>query len=180
MSAWLAKSLGNWAVCALFGLIATVMFTYIVPNGVAEVTANRTLAPKILDEYFLTWSPDDARQLYAALGAGGRHAYQQFYLKLDFWFPVLSLSVFYCSLLSLAFPTGSRLGRLNLLPIILYASDAAENLNHFSMATSYPDLPDLQLTVGPVLSAVKYGLVTALPSIALLGFILRRKSPTTG
>ena len=109
MSKFMADWLGRWSVCIAFGVIATVMFTVFVPNGVAEVTLNRTLWPKILDEYYPTWNADDARNLYNALGAVGRHAYQLFYLKLDFWFPCLSLSIFYAALLSLAFPQGRSL-----------------------------------------------------------------------
>lgn len=110
MSQAIAKWLGRWPVCIVFGVIATIMFTWAVPHGVAEITANRTIAPLILDEYYPTWTPDNARHLYAALGATGRARYQHFYLTLDFWFPVLSLCVFYAAMLSLAFPPGRRVG----------------------------------------------------------------------
>ena len=170
MSLWISRWLGRWPVCIAFGVLATVMFAYLVPNAVAEVTANRTLSPRILDEYYPTWTADDARQLFAALGVNGRRAYQQFYLKLDFWFPVLSLSLFYAGLLSLAFPQGLRLAWLNLLAIPMYLSDVTENMNHFSMASSYPNLSALSLTIGPWLTLIKYFLITALPIIALLGF----------
>jgi hypothetical protein len=173
MSIWISRWAGHWPVCIGFGMLATVMFTYLVPNGVADVTVDRTLAPQILDEYYLTWSPDDARQLLAALGAGGRRAYQLFYLKLDFWFPVLSLSVFYAALLSLAFPRGARFGWMNLLPVVMYVSDAVENLNHYSMAGSYPVLAPMSLSIGPYLTLTKYVLITGLPVIALAGFASR-------
>lgn len=175
MSKTISKWLGRWSVCLIFGLIATMMFTVLVPNGVAEVTHNRTLAPRILDEYYLTWTANDARQLYGALGTTGRRAYQHFYLKLDFWFPVMSLSVFYAALLSLAYPQGRRWSWLNLMPIPMYFSDMAENLNHFMMAGSFPDLPPLQLAIGPYLSLTKYLLITSLPFIALLGFVINRR-----
>jgi hypothetical protein len=170
VSAKISKWLGRWSICILFGVIATIMFMVLVPNGVATITANRTIAPRILDEYYLTWSADDARQLFAVLGATGRRAYQLFYLKLDFWFPVMSLSIVYASMLSLAFPQGTRWSHLNLLPIPMYLSDVGENLNHFTMAGSYPDLPAWQLAIGPFLSLTKYVLITALPILALFGF----------
>jgi hypothetical protein len=176
VSATISKWLGRWSICIVFGVIATIMFTALVPNGVATITDNRTLAPKILDEYYLTWSAEDARQLYAVLGATGRRAYQLFYLKLDFWFPVMSLSLFYASLLSLAFPQGTRLSRLNLLTIPMYLSDMGENLNHFMMAGSYPDLPAWQLGIGPFISLIKYLLITVLPVLALFGFWANRRS----
>jgi hypothetical protein len=166
--------LGRWSICIVFGVIATLMFTVLVPNGVAEVTQNRTLAPRILDEYYLTWTAADARHLYEVLGVTGRTAYQNYYLKLDFWFPVLSLTIFYAALLSLAFPQGRRWSWLNLMPIPMYFSDMFENLNHFMMAGSYPDLPSSQLTIGPWLSLVKYLLITVLPAIAIVGFGMNR------
>ena len=175
MSKFISKWLGRWSVCIAFGIIATIMFTVLVPGGVAEVTQNRTLAPRILDEYYLTWTADDARHLYAALGATGRRAYQHFYLKLDFWFPVMSLSVFYAALLSLAFPQGRRWSWLNLMPILMYFADMAENVNHFMMAGSYPELPPIQLAIGPYLSLTKYLLITALPVFALIGFAFNRR-----
>jgi hypothetical protein len=173
MSSFIAKYLGHWWVCITFGVIATAMFVYFVPNGVADITANRTLAPRILDEYYLTWSAADARQLYEALGPAGRYAYQMFYLKLDFWFPVLSLSVFYAALLSLAFKPESRLAWVNLLPIAMYVSDIAENINHYAMAGSYPDLSPAALSIGPLLTLTKYLLITGLPLLSLVGFVMR-------
>lgn len=176
MSRFISNWLGRWSVCVVFGIIATIMFTVLVPDGVAEVTQNRTLAPRILDEYYLTWTTDDARHLYAALGATGRRAYQHFYLKLDFWFPVMSLSVFYAALLSLAFPEGRHWSWLNLMPIIMYFADMSENVNHFMMAGSYPNLPAVQLIVGPCLSLTKYLLITVLPVVALIGFATKHRS----
>lgn len=175
MSHTLSRWAGRWWICITFGVISAIMFGYLVPNAVAVVTENRTLAPRILDEYYLTWAVSDARPFFAALGATGREAYQNYYLTLDFWFPVLSLTIFYTALLSLAFPAGRRWAWLNLLPLIMYGCDALENLNHFSMARSFPDLPMWQLQIGPILSFVKYVLITALPMLALIGFWIKRK-----
>jgi hypothetical protein len=173
LSSALARYLGHWRPCLVLGFVAALMFGYLVPHGVAEVTANRTLAPRILDEYYLTWTADDARHLFAALGPNGRRAYQTFYLKLDFWFPVLSLAAFYTGLLSLAFPQGARWAWLNLLPLVMYLADMTENLNHFAMAANYPELMPAQLTIGPYLSLLKYMLITSLPMFALMGFAWR-------
>ena len=165
--------LGRWWVCGLLFAASLLMFCWIVPSAVGTVTAERTLAPKILDEYYLTWTPDDARHVYAALGVQGRLAYRAYYLHLDFWFPVLTLTLCYVSLLSLAFRPGSRWTWVNLLPFVMYASDVAENLNHFAMAGSYPVLSPFSLTWGPSFSATKYALMTLLPVLALAGFAVR-------
>ena len=42
----------------------------------------------------MTWTAQDARQLYQAIGPDGREAIRHFYLRLDFWFPVFSLMLF--------------------------------------------------------------------------------------
>jgi hypothetical protein len=174
MSSLLARYLGRWALCILFGIVSLVMFMVLVPRGIAEITANRTLAPLILDEYYLTWTRDDAVNLYSALGDAGLKTYRMFYLKLDFWFPVLSLSLFYTALLSLAFPRPNRLAWINVMPIVMWLFDVAENLNHYYMAGIYPDLPALNLLVGPYLTLIKYVLITSLPMVALAGFGLSK------
>jgi hypothetical protein len=174
MSPFLGRCLGRGWVAALFAVISSFMFLYLVPNAAARVTQERTLAPRILDEYFPTWSPADATTLFEALGPEGRKRYQAFYWKLDFWFPMLSLSILYCALLSLAFPRNSQWARLNLLACLMYCTDVAENLNHFAMAAQFPELAPASLWLGPALSFLKYGFICALPFIALAGFVRRR------
>lgn len=178
MSDAIGRALGRWWVAIGAAAIAAVMFAWAVPRGVEHVTNGRTLWPKILDEYYPTWTEADARNLYAALGPAGRLAYRAFYLQLDFWIPMLSLSICYAALLSLAFPAGSRWRALNLLAVVMYFSDVAENLNHFTMAGSYPDLPTVQLTLGPWFTLIKYALITLLPVAMIIGFVARRRVST--
>jgi hypothetical protein len=174
MSNRLSHWFGKWWVCIMFGVIAAIIFTFIVPNAVSQLTENRTLAPLILDEYYPTWPASKAQPFFAALGDQGRLAYRAYYLTLDFWFPVLSLTIFYTALLSLAFPQNSHGRALNLAPLLMYVADMMENINHFTMAGSYPDLLGWQITIGPLLSLVKYVLITTLPLIALVGFWMNR------
>lgn len=181
LSAVIRRALGRWWLCLAFFATALVLFGVVVPHGVAVVTHHRTLAPQILDEYVMTWTPADARHFYAALGAGGRAAYRTFYLELDFWFPVLTLTLAYASLLSLAFPAGRRFAWLNLTPIAMYALDAAENVNHFVMAGAYPALP--ALAVGPAFTWGKWVCIDGLPVVALAGFAAqwrRRRAHQSG
>jgi hypothetical protein len=179
MSKALSHWVGRWWICAVFGLISMILFVYFVPHAVGVVTNNRSLVPSILDERYLTWAASDARPFFTALGTSGRAAYQSYYLTLDFWFPVLSLTIFYSALLSLAFPTRRTWSWLNLLPLAMYACDMLENINHFSMAGSFPDLPTWQLAIGPLLSLFKYVLITVLPLLALIGFWINRNSKST-
>lgn len=170
ISNWLASTLGKVWLTTVLGVLSTAIFSFIVPAAVGVVTTNRTVVPKILDEYMMTWTPKDAQHFYSALGPQGRLALQNYYLHLDFWFPVLTLSLFYIGLLSLAFPRSSRFAPLNLLPILLYFSDAAENLNHFIMATHYPNLPAFSLQFGPAFTYIKWVLIIGLLVLAVIGF----------
>jgi hypothetical protein len=174
-SSFLGRWLGRWWLCITLAVVASGIFMYVVPHAVSEVTNGRTLAPKILDEYYPTWSASDARALYAGLGPTGRRAYQLYYLKLDFWFPVLALTLCYISLLSIAFRRFARFHWFNLLPVVMYAADVAENLNHYAMAGSFPELSVSRLAIGPVLSLVKYALITLLPLVAVVGFVANRR-----
>ena len=179
ISNWLAWALGRIWLTTILGVLSTAIFSFIVPAAVGVVTTNRTVVPKILDEYIMTWTPEDARHLYSALGPQGRLAYQAYYLHLDFWFPVLTLTLFYIGLLSLAFPRNSRFALLNLLPILLYFSDAAENLNHFMMAKLYPNLPSFSLQFGPVFTFVKWVLIGGLLVLAIIGFATKAMNRRT-
>lgn len=178
LSVLLAARLGRWWICLALFVVSLVLFTWIVPAGVAEVTGNRQLAPKILDEYIMTWTPADAQHFYAAIGPKGRADYQHYYWKLDFWFPVLSLTLAYVSLLSLAFPARSRWVWLNLTPAALWLSDGAENINHFTMARTYPYLSAFSLSAGPWFTYIKWVLIFAIPLLAVIGFVVQRRKPS--
>lgn len=175
LSAIFRNYTGKWWICILFFLIATLMFGYLVPHGIDLVTNQRTLSDKILDEHIMTWTPADAQKLFTALGPQGREAYQHFYLHLDFYFPVLSLTICYISFLSLAFRANSKIAWINTLPIIMWLMDMAENIDHFSMAGSFPHLSDFSLTYGPWFTFIKWILIMALPITGSLEFLLRKK-----
>ena len=128
---------------------------------------------KVLDERIMTWTTDDAKHLFYVIGSDGRRAYQLFFFKLDFWFPALSASLFYISVLSCAFPMGSKFSKLNLLPIIGWLMDVFENINHYTMAGDYPNLSSFSLTFGPVFTFAKWFFVLTIPVIALIGFSIR-------
>ncbi|MBB6107656.1 hypothetical protein HDF23_000386 [Mucilaginibacter lappiensis] len=151
------------------------MFGYLVPHGIDTVTNQRTLADKILDEYILTWTPADAQKLFTSLGPKGREAYQNFYLHLDFYFPVLSLTICYISFLSLAFRSNSKMAWINIAPILMWLMDTAENIDHFSMAGSFPHLSDFSLTYGPWFTFIKWVLIIMLPLIGCIEFLVRKK-----
>lgn len=171
MSQLLRRILGRWYLCLVLFLGPAIIFPVFVQPAAEKIVQHGAGAPKILDEYIMTWTPQDARQLYQSIGPDGRDAIRRFYLHLDFWFPVFSLMLFYTSLLSIAFPAKSRFSWINLLPIPMWLLDEAENFNHFMMAGSYPDWPAFSLAVGPWFTFWKWALIFGIPVIAALGFL---------
>ncbi len=165
----------KWWICLTFLVFSGICFGYLVPNAQKPIFANCSdkKVTKVLDERILTWTADDARQFYEVIGSEGRKAYQMFFLKLDFWFPSMSASLLYISLLSYAFPKGSKYSRLNLLPIFGWLMDVFENINHYTMSGSYPNLSPLSLAVGPIFTLAKWLFVITTPFIALIGFSMR-------
>lgn len=53
---------------------------------------------------------------------------------------------------------------------VMWISNAAESANRFIMASRYPDLPALSLTIGPVFTFAKWAVPFAAPALALAGF----------
>ena len=171
MSILIRRWLGHTWVAAVFGVIASVMFGYAVPHCIAEVTAHGQRAPKILDEYFPTWTAADARVLFAALGSAGRTLTSH---STCGWTSGSRCSFWQCSaLLSLAFPEGSKRRRLNLLLVVMWLADVAENVNHFQMAVRVPTESAVGLAVGPALTLLKYTLISGVPPVTVLGFAHR-------
>jgi hypothetical protein len=174
-SNFLGGVLGQWWLFTVLLVAAAFFYSYGVPRAKARVFAHGDLAPKLLDEHVPTWRPHDALTLLAGLGVPGRRALQNFYLKMDLWFPGPTICLAYCALLSLAFPSGSPLGLLNLLAVPALLFDVAENVNHLIMARRYPDLPFLSLRLGPAFTLLKWAFAMLLPVIAVAGLIARQR-----
>ena len=51
--------------------------------------------------------------------------------------------------------------------------DLAENVNHYRMSSSYPQLTRPALVVGPLFTLIKWMLAVTLPLVGIAGFIAR-------
>jgi hypothetical protein len=164
----------NWWTCGILFVISAFCFSYLVPRTKAPIFKNSPYgAKKILDEYIMTWRSEIAKEFYGAIGSEGRRAYQNYYWKLDFWLPGLVTSLLYISLLSLAFQSDSLNTWIILFPFLAWLFDVAENINHFMMARSYPQLSQFSLRVGPTFTFLKWLLVMVIPIIAIVGFVIQ-------
>lgn len=167
--------LGNWWAFSILFVLSGIMFGYLVPRAQKAIFAHVTtdLPPKVLDVHVMTWTPVEARRLLEEIGPQGRRAYRNFYLYLDFWFPTLITSLMYCSLLALAFPSGSRFAWLVPLGMLGWLFDLAENVTHYTMACNYPDLSGFALKFAPLFTFWKWVLAIVTPIVGVAGFLAR-------
>ena len=169
-----ASALGTWPAFATLTLMCIGLFGYLVPRAKAPIFVNlpTKLPHKVLDEYFPTRTPRIAEAFLAGIGPDGRAAYRRFYLTVDFWFPGTTASLAIASLMLIAFPPSSGWAWLCVLAAPSWLFDAAENITHFRMAGSYPNLSSGALRLGPVFTRAKW-LFAILPlPIALIGILL--------
>jgi hypothetical protein len=153
-----AAALGTWPAFAALLALCVLFFGYLVPKAKAPIFAHAAtkLPHKVLDEYVPSWTPQVAAGFLAAVGPEGRAAYRRFYLTMDFWFPGTAASLATASLLLIAFPPASGWAGLAALALPSWLLDAAENVTHFRMARSYPNLSPVALTCGPWFTGAKW------------------------
>jgi len=165
--------IGSWPAFGLLILLCFLFFGYLVPKAKVPIFANVTtqLPHKVLDEYFPSWTPQIADKFFLEIGQDGRDAYRRFYLTMDLWFPGTIASLATASLLLIAFPPPSGWAWLGVIALLSWLFDVAENINHFQMAGSYPDLSSVPVKLGPLFTRLKWIFaLTPLP-IALIGLV---------
>jgi hypothetical protein len=106
---------------------------------------------------------------FAAIGPDGRAAYRRFYWIMDFWFPGAAASLATASLMLIAFPPASGWAWLCFLAVLSWLFDVAENITHFHMARSYPNLSPIALRIGPLFTRGKWLFAIMPLPIALVG-----------
>jgi hypothetical protein len=167
--------IGNWQAFGILFLLCLLFFGYLVPKAKAPIFANveTKLPHKVLDEYFPGWTPQTADRFLAAIGPDGRAAYRRFYWTLDFWFPGATASLATASLMLIAFPPASGLSWLCVLAAPSWLFDVAENITHFRMAGSYPNLSPGVVKFGPSFTRAKWIFAIIPLPIAVIGLALR-------
>jgi hypothetical protein len=171
----IASHIGTWPVFIILVLLCGLFFGYLVPKAKAPIFANLTgnLPRKVLDEYFPSWTPQIAQSFFATIGPDGRAAYRRFYWIMDFWFPGATASLAIASLMLIAFPPGSGWAWLCFIAVLSWLFDVAENITHFQMACSYPNLSSFTLKFGPGFTRAKWVFAILPLPIALVGLVFR-------
>jgi hypothetical protein len=127
------------------------------------------------------FSPDDAYELFSALGAEGRRAYLILHLVPDTLFPIGYALVF--AFISAWFlvrllPLDHRLQWLSMIPLISGLADVLENLSLVIANLAYPGRIDWLVAAAHLLTKVKFGLLPIglvfLIIIVVMWFIRKR------
>ena len=168
-------AIGNWPAFGILILLCLLFFGYLVPKAKAPIFANvgTKLPHKVLDEYFPSWTPQIADRFLAAIGPDGRAAYRRFYLTMDFWFPGATASLTTASLMLIAFPPTSGWAWLCVIAALSWLFDVAENITHFQMDGSYPNLSSAAVKFGPLFTRAKWVFAIVPLPIALVGLVFR-------
>jgi len=138
LSNWLVKNAKGWLVLLMMGLF--FLFNLVImPNG-QKWLGGTTDEVGAIDLTFGA-SPETLFEKVAAYGEQGRHAYRIFALTADVGYPIiysifLGLAVTWS--FRRAFPAGSWLQRLNLVPFAALVFDILENLGIVGLLSTYP------------------------------------------
>lgn len=160
--------------------IGTNLFLALSPaSPIARMTAYS--GGKILDMEF-NYSPDRAYQILEAYGAEGRAFFVSTLAVIDTFTPIL-MNLFLAMTISVvfrqAFPSDSRLQKLNLLPFVAMLGDYFENLGIVLMIRAYPARVDVLVRFAAFSTNTKFVFTFASGLCILIGlviwFIKRRK-----
>jgi hypothetical protein len=168
-------TLGTWPAFGILILLCWLFFGYLVPKAKAPIFANvvTRLPHKVLDEYFPSWTPENADSFFAAIGSDGRAAYRRFYLTMDFWFPGAIASLAIASIMLIAFPPTSGWAWICVIAVPSWLFDLAENITHFRMAGSYPNLSPNAVKFGHLFTLAKWASAMIPLPIALVGLVFQ-------
>ena len=169
----------------ILGLLAAAGLLTFIMNGTGLPFSTPTIEEHsggvpILDMR-MSYTPQEAYQLFTALGTAGRQADRTLHLVPDILFPI-------CYALAFAFtgawflvrllPLDHPLQWLSLTPLISGLADVLENLILVISSLAYPDRIDWLVRVAALLTKIKFGLmpvgVVFLIIIVVVWFIRKR------
>ena len=128
-----------------------------------------------------SFTPDDAHELFAALGPEGRRAYRTLHLVPDTAFPIsyaLLFAFVSAWFLVRLLPLDHRLQWLSLIPLVSGLADVLENMLLVTANLAYPTRVDALVRVANAMTKVKFGLLPIglvfLTAIVVMWFVRRR------
>ena len=151
---------------AILLLLAITLLMMFLMNGTQLPFSNPTIVEHSRGLAILdlreSYSPDDAYELFAALGSEGRRAYLTLHLVPDTLFPIGYALVF--ALISAWFlvrllPLNHRLQWLSMIPLLSGLADVLENFSLVICNLAFPSRIDWLVQLAHLLTKVKFGLL---------------------
>ena len=154
----------NWLT--ILGLLAVAGLLTFIMNGTALSFSTPTIEAHsggvpILDMR-MSYTPEEAYQLFTALGTAGRQAYRTLHLVPDMLFPISYALLFAFTgawFLVRLLPLEHPLQWLILTPLISGLADILENLSLVVSGLVYPNRIDWLAQVASLLTKIKFGLM---------------------
>jgi hypothetical protein len=170
---------------AILGLLAATALMLYLMNWTNLPFSNPTIEEfsgglRILDTRS-DFTPEDAYQLFTALGAEGRRAYLTLHLVPDTLFPIgyaLAFAFISAWFMVRLLPLDHSLQWLSMIPLISGLADVIENLSLVICNLAYPGRIDWLVQFAHLLTKVKFGLLPIglvfLSIIVVVWFIRKR------
>ena len=151
---------------AILLLLAITLLMMFLMNGTQLPFSNPTIVEHSRGLAILdlrgSYSPDDAYELFTALGAAGRQAYLTLHLVPDMIFPIgyaLTFAFIGAWFLVRLLPLDHRLQWLIMVPLISGLADVIENLSLVICNLAYPGRIDWLVRFAYLLTKIKFGLL---------------------
>ena len=164
--AWFIEHTASIPVLALLVLLSILFPAVLFPaHGIGDI--------KPLDLHF-SYSPDQAYEYLAALGAKGRDAYTRMLLTSDLAFPVVySLALSVALMLVLRKPLPPANMYLCLFPFMIVIADWFENLSLVMVARKFPERADATVSYASSFTSLKWTLIVLTVFILLTSVAFR-------
>jgi hypothetical protein len=170
---------------AIFGMLAATGLMLFLMNGTNLPFSNPTIEEfsgglTILDTRS-DFTPEDAYQLFTALGAEGRRAYLALHLVPDTLFPIgyaLAFAFVSAWFMVRLLPLEHSLQWLSMIPLISGLADVIENLSLVICNLVYPGRIDWLVRFAHLLTKVKFGLLPiglVFLSIIVVAWFIRKR-----
>ncbi|MCW4012046.1 MAG: hypothetical protein NWF07_03540 [Candidatus Bathyarchaeota archaeon] len=176
----------SWPV--IMGVLACSVLLMFMMNGTNLPFSSPTIEKfsggiPILDMR-LSFTPDDAYELFTALGKEGRQAYRLLHLVPDILFPIsysLAFAFIGAWFLVRLLPLDHNLHWLSLIPLVSGTADILENISLVFASLAYPSRIDWLVNGAFLMNRVKFGLLPLglifLIVIVVIWFIRKRPGP---
>ena len=117
------------------------------------------------------YTAEKAYQMLTAYGPAGRQHYLRILFSVDIVLPILAAS-FLAVAMTMVFPAGHSLRKLNVAPVLALLADYLENAAVLALLLYYPNHLDGVASVAGVITLAKHGFYWGSALLVLYGLVL--------